>query len=270
MSIRSVEKAVHVLKIAVGASNPLTLSEVASQSEFPIATTQRLLNTLTRTCLLKKENKLYSPGILLFELGKRAEQRMDLVYLAMPYLEALRNTIGESVNLAILDKTDVIYIASVESPRIMRTFTVPGARVPCHCTGVGKMLLAGRSDEELQELYGVHRQSVDQSKLTAKPMPSKELQRFTSKTITCASVLLEEVKKVRKLGYAIDYGEREDGVVCVAAPVIDHAGCVVAAVSVSGPASRLDESSLVTASEHVIECGRTISEVLGATLDEAF
>lgn len=268
MSIRSVKKAIQVLQVVVEAPKPVTLSEVVTQTGFPAATAHRLLGTLTQARLLAKEDKLYSPGIHLFELGKRAEQRMDLASLAMPHLRALRDTIGESVNLAILDKTDVVYIASVESPRIMRTFTVPGARIPCHCTGVGKVLLSGRSDEELETLYGLNGGNSHKHVESSKSATPAKLKQFTLRTITCPKVLMEEIKKARILGYAMDECEREDGVVCVAAPVQDHAGHVVAAVSISGPTSRLDKDSLAKTSSHVIGCARTISREFGVRLGE--
>ncbi len=295
MIVRSVKKAVEVLIAVVEASEPVTLTYVATNTGFPIATAKRLLDTLTKTRLLSKKDKLYSPGIRLFEIGKKAEQQMDLVSAAMPCLERLRDNVGESANLAILDNTDVIYVASVESPRMMRTFTVPGARVPAHCTGVGKVLLSGQSDLKLRELYGTY----DSSRLSGTPdVPDSlgclgsieftgaagstgdtgltefsdcsectgavKLQRFTSRTIVSVDALMEEIKKVKQAGYATDDGEREEGVVCIAAPVRDYAGNIVAAVSVSGPASRLDKDALDKARAHVVECGRAISRNLGA------
>lgn len=254
-----------MLIAVVEAPEPVTLTYVASNTGFPIATAKRLLDTLTKTRLLSKKDKLYSPGIRLFEIGKKAEQQMDLVSAAMPCLERLRDNVGESANLAILDNTDVIYVASVESPRMMRTFTVPGARVPAHCTGVGKVLLSGQSDFKLRESYAVY----DSSGLLGAPdspecTGTAKLQQFTPRTITSVNHLFEEIKKVRQLGYATDDGEREKGVVCIAAPVRDYALSMVAAVSVSGPASRLHKDALDKARAHVIECGRAISRNLGA------
>ncbi len=303
MTVRSVEKAVEVLVAVAEASEPVSLTDVASQTGLPVATAKRLLDTLTKTHLLSKKNKLYSPGIRLFEIGKKAEQRMDLVSAAMPYLTDLRDKVGESANLAVLDKTDVVYLASVESPRMMRTFTVPGARVPAHCTGVGKVLLAQKSDKELRKLYEEcvspqHSGSVASGSVasgsvslgptslgsvdSSMPLGDSRLQspkacpgspgsggvtlhRFTSNTITSVDMLIEEINKVRQLGYATDEGEREDGVVCIAAPVRDYSGSTVAAVSISGPASRLDEEGMSKARAYVIECGQDITRSLGGT-----
>lgn len=288
MTVRSVEKAVEVLVVVAEAPEPVSLTDVASQTGLPVATAKRFLDTLTKTHLLSKKSKLYSPGIRLFEIGKKAEQRMDLVSLAMPYLIKLRDKVGESANLAVLDKTDVVYLASVESPRMMRTFTVPGARVPAHCTGVGKVLLAQKSDKELRKLYeecispqhsgSVALGSVNSSMplcdtrlqspkagLGSPDSATVKLQRFTSNTITSVDILIEEINKVRKLGYATDKGEREDGVVCIAAPVRDYSGSTVAAVSISGPASRLDDEGMFEVRAYVIECGQDITRSLGGT-----
>ncbi|MGI6628116.1 MAG: IclR family transcriptional regulator [Bacillota bacterium] len=265
MTVRSVERAVKVLSAVIEASEPVSLTDVASKTGLPVATTKRFLDTLTKTLILSKRGRLYSPGIRLFEIGKKTEQRMDLVPAAMPYLVKLRDNVGESANLAILDKTDVVYLASVESPRMMRTFTVPGARIPAHCTGVGKILLSGHSDDRLRKLYESCVQGDSGESGDSQSLVHAKLERFTSNTIDSVDMLIREIKKARRLGYATDEGEREEGVVCIAAPVRDYSGSIVAAVSISGPAYRLDRDGKLKARAYVVKCGQDISRSLGGT-----
>ncbi|HHW18547.1 MAG TPA: IclR family transcriptional regulator [Firmicutes bacterium] len=246
MTIHSVRKAVDILFAVAESERPLSLTEVSSKAGLPIATAKRLLDTLCETHMLKRDGKLYGLGLKAFEIGKKAERNMDLVKLSMPYLGRLRDETGESANLAVLDATDVVYVACAESSRMMRTFTVPGARVPAHCTGVGKVLLSGLPDDVIRERYrGVC------------------LERFTAKTVVDVEALLEQVTRARISGYALDEGEREEGVVCVAAPIRDCSGCIVAAVSISGPAFRLTRKRIDAIKAKIKACCTEISSRLG-------
>jgi len=200
VTVNSVRKAVEVLIVVAEEEAPVTLSQVSHKTGLPLATAKRILDTLSGVNLVRKEGKRYSLGLLAFEIGKRAERAMDLPVLAKPYLEKLREETGENANLAILQGSDVVYLACAESFKMMRTFTVPGARVPAHATGVGKVLLSALSDEEIRRLYD-----------------GKPLTGFTPKTVTDIEVLLRQLEKAREQGFALDEGEREEGVVCVAA-----------------------------------------------------
>ncbi len=228
-----------------GEDKPLSLTEVATRTELPIATASRLLSTLTAQHVLVKEGRQYRLGLRAFEIGKRAERRIDLIRVAAPHLEELAAEAGESANLAVLDGTEVVYLSCVESGRMMRTFTVPGARVPAHATGVGKALLSGLKDSQIRELYR-----------------NKSLNRFTPKTLTNLDELLEEVEKSRQTGYSFDEGEKEEGVLCIAAALRDYSGKIAAAISVSGPASRMGRH-LPESARLVLLYARRVSRDLG-------
>ena len=222
MTVRSVRKAIEVILAVAQSGGPVTLTEVAAKTGIPVATTSRLLATLTQSSLLRREGKGYSLGIRAFEIGKKAEEGLDLIGVSKPHLRRLADRTGENANLAVLDGTDVVYLACEECSRMMRAFTVQGARVSAHATGVGKVLLSGLTDATIAKLY------------TGAPFV-----KFTSRTVGSLERLLSEVGQVREQGYAVDEGEREDDVLCFAAPVRDYSGRVIAAVSVSGPATRL-------------------------------
>ncbi len=244
MTVNAIKKAVDITMI-VAADGPLCLTDIAGRSGIPVPTTRRILSTLTESAILRRVGNVYTLGIKVFEMGKKAEQAMDIIGLAWPHLEALAAKVGENANLAVLDGVHVVYLSCAEAGRVMRTFTVPGARIPAHSTGVGKVLLARHSDAYVARLYeGVN------------------LERFTAKTLGDLDSLLGELRKVREQGYAMDEGEREDGVLCLAAPVRDFAGQVAAAVSVSGPSSRLSGrvDFLVRAA---CACAENVSRELG-------
>ncbi|MGE5579327.1 MAG: IclR family transcriptional regulator [Bacillota bacterium] len=223
MTVRSVQKAIDILLAVAESGGPVTLTETATKARIPVATASRLLHTLTQASLLRRDGKGYTLGIRAFEIGKKAEKGLDLIGVSRPHLRALADRTGENANLAVLDGTDVVYLICEECSRMMRAFTVSGARVSAHATGVGKVLLSGLPDSQISRLYeGV------------------SLPKFTSRTVDSLERLLSEVRLVRQRGYAVDEGEREDGVLCFAAPVRNYSGRVIAAVSISGPTSRLE------------------------------
>jgi DNA-binding IclR family transcriptional regulator len=137
-------------------------------------------------------------------------------------------------------------LAATDSRYQLRTFVQLGARVPLYCTGVGKLFLAFIADSERAEYVQGH-----------------ALARRTANTITNADTLQEHLEIVRGQGYAIDNEEMEEGVKCIAAPVIDSGGVIAAAISVSGPSARLTEAKLLSLCPLILTCSRTISELLG-------
>jgi len=245
LTVRSVRKAVGVLVAVAESHGPISLTEVAAKAGIPIATASRLLATLTETSLLKRNGKGYSLGVRAFEIGKSAEKVLDLIEISRPHLRFLADETGENANLAVLDGTDAVYLACEECSKMVRAFIVQGARVPAHATGVGKVLLSGLEDAEIEEAYR-----------------GATLVRFTSRTVTGVEELLGEVRKARENGYAPDEGEREEGVLCFAAPIRDYDGRIAAAVSVSGPSSRLGRSR-AGSQRKTLECAKRISIELG-------
>ncbi len=245
MTVQSVRKAVDVLMAVAGSEGPVTLTQAASRAGIPIATARRLLSTLAEASILKRDGKGYSLGIRAYEVGKKAEKALDLIGASRSHLRRLADYTGENANLAVLDGTDVVYLVCEECSKVVRAFTSEGARVPAHATGVGKALLSGLDDVEIQGLYR-----------------EKALERFTPRTVATLDELLAQVRRVRELGHAADEGEREEGVLCVAAPVRDYWGDVVAAVSVSGPSARLGKSR-ADSRRQTLECADHISRDLG-------
>ncbi|MEU8174312.1 IclR family transcriptional regulator [Microbispora hainanensis] len=219
MSVQSVDRALDVLEALSEHGGQAGLSEIAATTGLPYGTIHRLLQTLLARGYVRQESdRRYALGGALVRIGGVAE-RMLAVW-AEPYLARLVELSGETANLAVLEGDYVVYVAQVPSPRRLRMFAEVGRRVLPHSTAVGKALLAGRDDAE-----AVFRRTG--------------LPRRTDRTITSVGELLEELDRVRARGYALDLGEEESGVHCMAVPVHDG-GRAFAAMSVSGPAERID------------------------------
>lgn len=220
-SVQSVERAIGLVS-ALATTPRTTLSELAVTVGLPVTTAHRLLATLADHDWVRRlDDGGYLPGPALVTLGTAAQRAVDP--WVEPALAELARRSGETANYAVLDGDAVLYLAQRQSTRMMRMFTEVGARAPAFATAVGKVLLAGLDDPTLLEV-------LDRSDRAA----------TTPRTITDVEQLRTRIRAVRTDGYAIDDEERELGVRCVAVPVVDATGRTMSAISVSGPASRVD------------------------------
>ena len=221
MSVQSVERALDVLEALAEHGGEAGLSEIAARTGLPYGTIHRLLQTLLARGYVRQESdRRYALGGGLVRLGGVAEGMVAV--RAQPFLEKMVELSGETANLAVLEGDFIVYVAQASSPRRLRMFAEVGRRVLPHSTAVGKVLLAGRPPEEAVAVF----------ERTGMP-------RRTPNTITEIEAMLAELAAVRERGYAMDLGEEELGVHCMAVPVRDGSR-VVAAMSVSGPAERID------------------------------
>jgi DNA-binding IclR family transcriptional regulator len=173
-------------------------------------------------------------------------EEADGVYIAQPFLDKLRVMVDETSNLMVLDGYEVANIAQSESTKLLKMFTQLGAKAPLYCTGGGKAILAYKP---------VSFQDLILSKIS--------LQRYTDNTITTIEDLRKEFRLIKKQGYAIDNEEREEGIICVASPIFDCYGEVVAAISISGPSYRIKEKDLSNIISSVVLTAKEISANLG-------
>jgi DNA-binding IclR family transcriptional regulator len=196
----------------------------------------------------KKDSKTdkYKLGIKFFELGSVVIKNMDLRKIAHPYIEKLSKEFNETVHLGILDKGRVVSIEREESDKSLCSHIEIGRRAPLHCTAVGKAIMSYLSENEINLI-----------------IKEKGLEKYTENTITNKEKLEEEFKKIRKQGYAVDNIEHEEGVRCVAGPIRDYNGKVIASMSISGPAFRIDESNIPNIAKKVKEYCDCISEEMG-------
>src|SRR5262245_43514083 len=200
--VQSVERVLDLLEAMADAGGATTLSDLAASSGLPLPTIHRLARTLVDRGYARQESsRRYALGPRLIRLGETASRVVGMQ--ATPHLQRLVDTIGESANLALLDDGDhVVYVAQVPGKHSMRMFTEVGRRVSAHCTAVGKAILGQLPPSTVHELVG-----------------RMDLSAYTPATITDPATLLAEFERVRVLGYAIDEGEQEIGVRCVAVSV---------------------------------------------------
>ena len=216
--IQSLDRATGLLEILAEAPAGAPLSVLAAASGLPPSTVHRLLGAMVGQGWVRRlPGRTYALGPRLIHLGERASRTLGS--LARPHLARLVDEIGETANLALLDGDRVVYAAQVPGRHAMRMFTEVGRRVRLHSTGVGKVLLAQLPAEGARAL------------LLHAGMPAR-----TPRTVTDVDRLLAELPTIRAQGYAVDDGEQETGVRCLAVPVPAGGD---AALSVSGPEGRL-------------------------------
>lgn len=224
--LQSLDRALDVLEALAEAEEDLSVSQLTSRLGLPLGTIHRLLSSLAARGYVSQDRttRRYGPGPRLLQVATRAasSQRFSLAGIARPSLQRLTEATGETSNLLVLQGREVTYSEQVSSPHLVRLFTEVGQRVPLYCTGGGKAILSGMSEAEL-ETY------LDEVALHA----------WTPKTLITAAALRAEVAISAQRGFALDDEERDLGVCCVAAPIFDRQGRCVAALSISGPSSRL-------------------------------
>lgn len=218
--VKSALRALRILDILTGYPRGLTFVELCSLTGWPRSSLYNLLQTMKGAgyVQLVDESRRFRVGIRAWEAGEAYRRHNDLASLARPFLMAAKEELNETVQLAVLDGMENVYIAKVETDYHLKLDSEVGRRLPAHATGLGKVLLASLTIEELQmRLSGA------------------ELRRFTPDTLTDPDALMAELEWVRLRGYSIDKGEYTAGVYCVAVPVHDGRGEVVAAMSSSVP-----------------------------------
>jgi IclR family KDG regulon transcriptional repressor len=220
--LSSVSKALTLLDAFTAESPELTLSELARRAGVHKSSAYRLLSTLEAHGFVERgpAGRGYRLGWKPAELAGRL--RSELRELAAPVMEELAAKSGEIVHLSVLDGAEIVYLDKRGRSQPLTVSTTIGGRSPAHASAMGKVLLAGRSDGEVQKILG-----------------TKRLKRFTPTTITEPRRLALELEDVRRQGYALDNEEAFPGIRCVAAPLRDREGTVRAAISVTAPTQRI-------------------------------
>lgn len=253
--VQAVDRALAIMEAMAREGGPMSLGEISAEVELTRSTVHRLLSTLISRGFARQDARSgrYSLGFKALEVGTSFLTSLDIRSLARPFLRNLAVSCSETANLAVLEGLDVVYIDQVEAESIIKMRARLGSRGPAYCTGSGKVLLASLPDEEIDRLLN-----------------GRVLKRYTTRTITDPERLKAELVQVRKNGYALDFGEMEPAVRCAAAPVRDHEGQIVYAVSISGPNSRIEgdrlRSVLVPA---VVKTAQKISKELGGNWAES-
>lgn len=244
---QSLDRALTVL--AALADGPRTLDELAEAAGVHKTTVLRLLRTLESHHFVQRADaRHYRLGATLFDLASRALDQRDVRRLAEPALRGLNDLTGHTVHLASYEGGEVVYIDKYESKHPVRMYSRIGKRAALHCTAVAKILVADFPESRRREIA---------ESITYTPM--------TENTITNAADYLVELETVATRGYAIDDSEHEDFIHCVAAPIRDQSGTVLAAVSLSVPKILLDRPGLLALIPDLLATAAAASRACGWT-----
>lgn len=222
-TIQALDRGLEILT-ALTARPGLTLSELAVETQQAVATVYRALVTLQQHGMVECEEpaQVWHIGSGAFRVGSAFLRRTKVVERARQPMDTLMRTTGETANLGIEVRDEVLFLSQIETHEAIRAFFPPGTKAPMHVSGIGKALLAWYPEERVRGVIA-----------------RRGLERFTSLTHTSEVALLRDLARVRERGFAIDDQERAEGMRCVAAPIFNAYGEPVAGLSVSGPAFRM-------------------------------
>ncbi|MEU9450257.1 IclR family transcriptional regulator C-terminal domain-containing protein [Streptomyces sp. NPDC048277] len=227
--IDSVEKAFRLMQCFSAQQSRMTVSEAAQAAGLSRATARRLLLTFERLGFAESDGRSFGLTPRVLRLGFGYLSALPYWETAQPHMRALADELRESCSMAVLDRSEIVYVARVPAARSMSITLSTGSRLPAYATSMGRVLLASLTPDELEgALEGV------------------ELLPLTARTVTDRAVLLAELERVREQGYAVVDGEREEGVRSAAAPVRGRGGRVLAALNVSANAGRVSLEELRT------------------------
>jgi IclR family acetate operon transcriptional repressor len=247
-TVKSLVKALTILEVLADEDPPYTLTQLSRRLRLHVSTVHRLLVNLVRHGFVEEDTISggYQLSYRVLRMGLRVLDRLDFRRAAQPLLRDLNLRTRETVHLAILQETQAISIDKYLSPQPVGLDARLGGIMPLHCTGVGKTLLAHRSEETLNRIA-----------------QAPGFTRMTARTITALPQLRKELQQIREQGYTIDQEEAVEGLSCVAGPIFNHSGQVVAAFSVAGPATRLTPARIPELAQMVRETSQQISYRLG-------
>lgn len=248
---QSVIKALGLLNFFTETEVDLTLSELAQRSKLPKATVFRLLSSLEHMGFVVKskhsdQDVRYRLGLKLLELGSLVADQLELRRVAQPLMKHLQSDINETVHLVIREGDEAVYIEKVESNHALRLYTRVGRRSPLSLGSGPQLLFAFLPESEQQRI-----------------ILGMTFQKFTENTITNSRDLLEKIQRTKKQGFALSYGEQDEGTIGISYPVFDRDTHVIAALSVSGPDSRLSGEHMEYAQRRTEEIADEISKKLG-------
>jgi IclR family transcriptional regulator, acetate operon repressor len=240
---QAVDRAARLLAEVVHSSDPMTFTGLSAATGLAKSTTSRLLLALERNGLVRRDDHgRFLPGEMFVSFAWRGGAEAGLVAVAQPFLERLGKATGETINLGVASGNGMVeQIAQVDSTYLIGGTNWVGLAVPAHCSALGKVLLA----------HG------------AAQLPVGTLERRTDKTITSEAALRTDLATVRARGYAVTDEELEPGLIAVAAPIRGYDGAVMAALSVSGPTTRMDRDGLPAVAGYCAEEAAALSAVLG-------
>lgn len=251
-SVQSVERTFHIIEALSSYPKGASLSELSEKIGLHKSTVYRLLSTLIAMKYVAKdeENGKYKLTTHLFEVGSRAFDGLDILSVSRPYLEKLTALTNEVTHLVIPDDCRVFYLYKEIPHNLSMMSSRIGGYNYMYCTGVGKSILAVLSDEDIIEIW--HKSEI---------IP------YTENTITSLADMQREIRQIRKQGYAVDNGEHEPSIRCVAAAIRDYSGKAIAAISVAAAKERMSDSRIAEVAPLITSTAKNISKVFGGHIE---
>jgi len=252
--LSSVKKALELLDHFTVERPELSLAEISREVDAHKSSVFRVLTTLKAAGFLEKDplSGKYRLGLKILDLAGRVWGRHDIRQIAAPFMEELARQTEEVIHLAVLDGADIVYLEKKGQGQILTVATRVGGRNPAYASSMGKILLADLSESELKGILG-----------------QGKLKKLTPNTIDEIPKLIKELASIRKQGFALDNEETFPGIRCVGAPIRDARGRVIAAVSATVPAQRMDDKRIRELRRLVTNTARMISERVVANKMEA-
>lgn len=246
--IKSIEKAVDLLELLSDNKKEMGITEIGKELHMGVSTVYRILTTLKcRGYIVQnQQTSKYMLGVKLFVLGCKVQSTTNLVKMVTPFLQRLSENTKETINFAILEGREAVCLSKIESQEMLKAGIEVGAKLPAHCTSLGKVLLAFLPEQEFRMLYN----------------NNEKLPTFTPNSISSVEELKRCLKKIKKQGYAIDEEEFKIGVNCLGVPIINNEGKAIASISVSGPVLRFNLSKIKKAKSILISFSQDISKQL--------
>lgn len=229
--VKSLEKALIILRLMIEKRQPLSLTEIGKELNFGKGTVHRILATLRSHQFVRQDPKTlrYGLGLRAAEMSMAVNAEDYIVEIIKPHLKKLSESCPEAISASVLEFNEIRYIARFESSEPLRVSIGEGTRFPAHCTATGKVLLSALSNEQLEKMYD------GREKILA----------LTKKSIGSFTRLLRELKQVRTENLAFDFEEALIGVNCVARPIYDSKNKILIAISISGPVSRMTKPKML-------------------------
>ncbi|TGE31519.1 IclR family transcriptional regulator [Desulfosporosinus sp. Sb-LF] len=247
-NVQTLERSLDVLEVLAQAEEPLGVTEIGNRICLHKSTVHRILQTLCYRGYVEKdrENERYQLGIKIVELGIRFFNDLEIRKVAAPVLNDLAKLLNEVVHLVLPDDGEIVYIDKAESSHVVSMHSKVGRRAPMHCTAVGKALLSTLPEEEVRHI-----------------LETKGMTRYTPHTIVDPDALLMELGTIKESKISVETEENEIGIICLGTPVFDYSGRAIGAISVSGPASRIEEKGIERIGQEMKKSGEEISGKLG-------
>ena len=252
-TIKSLDRALSVLTTLSKNQNK-TLTDLSKELSESPSTIYRILSTMALHQIVESDDKLQTwnigPGS--FQIGSSFLRRTSLVETSRPFLRSLMEETGETANLGIENNGNVLFLSQVETHAPIRAFFPPGTLSPLHASGIGKVLLTQYNRSKLEKFV------------------KAGLEPFTHHTKSTLELIQEDMAITLERGYAVDDQERNIGMRCIAAPIKNAFGEVIAGISVSGPTSRVEKDQIENLSKSVVQTAKTVSKALGANISSNY